>query len=92
MERASDIYIAVQRMRQEIIDQLESDDVLFGDPAAYARKEAEAGAFLRVLHVLEDDYGVMRPRPSLTDHLQRRADEIYAADRAEDVNLGRDDA
>ena len=88
MERAADIYIAVQKMRQEIIDQLESDDVLYGDPIAYARKESEAGALLRVLHTLEDDFGVMRPWPSLTDHLQHRADEIYKGDRAEEINRG----
>jgi hypothetical protein len=66
MERATDIYIAVKKMHQEVIDQLEADDVLYGDPIAYARKEAEGNGLLRVLHMLEDDFGVMKPWPSLT--------------------------
>jgi hypothetical protein len=88
MERTTDIYIAVQKMRREILDQLESDDVLYGDSTAYARKEAEGNGLLRVLHMLEDDFGVTRPWPSLTDHLQRRADEVYVGDRAEEINQG----
>ena len=69
MEKATDIYIAVKKMVDEATRQLEADDALFGDVYAYARVENERNGMLRVLHMLEDDFGVMRPFPSLTAHL-----------------------
>ena len=69
MEAATDIYIAVKKMVDEANRQLEADDTLFGDVHAYARVENERNGMQRVMHMLEDDFGVMRPFPSLTAHL-----------------------
>lgn len=60
------IYNAVRNMRTEALNRLEADDVLYGDPVAYLRVEVEAQTLLRVLQMLEDDFGVTKPWPSLT--------------------------
>lgn len=63
METATDIYAAVQRMRREVLDALE---LLPHDDPAEERQRGEAAGLLRVLQMLEDDFGVMRPAPAFT--------------------------